>query len=549
MFKGQLAKLDLTLLPFMSWMQQLNIGLIKSDIIAGIVAGVLIVPQAVALATIAGMPPEYGLYTAIVPVIIAALFGSSLQGLSGPNTALVIMIAGAIAPFAVAGSAEYIVFAITLSFLVGIFQLAFALFGLGGIFNYFSQTVMVALITAVGLLIILYQVDNFVGINLPVSDKADVFAYLKLVNPYALLVGVATLMCGLLIRRYFSQWPHYIIAIVFGSCLAQMLDATLGNSTTNLIRLDAMSLSSLPLSVPDVSSSQFWSAAASLIPAAFFIAILGLTQSTVIARSIASKTGKKVSFNQEVLGQGLSNIVGSFFSCFPSCGSFNRSAANMDAGARTPLAALISAVVLAILVYSAGSLLAYMPVAVMAAILFLVGASLIKWHDIKLLVQDNSESRYVFMLILIATLSSGLQNGVLLGAFLSMVAYWRSNAKPEFVLLDDDQAKPYLPAKTSSKAIVLQVSGSLLLSSVSDLETVFDDLAKRYGREQLVVIAADKMRNIDRDGLDMLDDEAHKRQMAGGSLQLWFDSPKVHVEFPDDVLFSHIRAGNIFYRK
>ena len=549
-----LARLNLSFMPFMAWFKVLNPQIIKTDIVAGIVAGILIVPQAVALATIAGMPPEYGLYTSIVPVVIAAFFGSSWQALSGPNTALVIMISMAIAPYASIGTADYIMYAVTLTFMVGAFQLAFAVFGLGGIFNYFSQTVMVALVTGVGLLIILQQVGNFMGILMNVAEDVDFTVHQMihnayLANPFAVIVGSATLACGILVKKYFSKWPHHIVAIVFGTALAWVLDTIYGAAYTKIDKLGWMSLELLPLSAPDFSPTNFAEAAEGLIPASFLIATMGLIQSTVIARSMASKTGQHVSFNQEVAGQGLSNIVGSFFSCFPSCGSFNRSAANLEAGAHTPLAALVSAVVLAILVFTAGPLLAYMPISVMAAVLFMVGANLIKWQDIKLLLQMHGESRYIFILTLATTLYGGLQNGVFLGAFLSIAAYLRRVSVPEIEVLFDEYAEPYLPqGKGHDEAVVLKLSGSLFFGSVNALERTFSDLAVQQGREQTIVIAADYLHNIDRSGLDALDEEANKRHKAGGELQIWFSSPKMHAEFADHLLFSHVQSQDVFYR-
>lgn len=565
MLNGLLVKLNLSLTPFMAWVRILNPDIIKTDIVAGIVAGVLIVPQAVALATIAGLPPEHGLYTSIIPVVIAAFFGSSWQALSGPNTALVIMISMAIAPYASIGTADYIMYAVTLSFMVGAFQLAFAVFGLGGIFNYFSQTVMVALVTGVGLLIILQQVGNFMGILMNVVEDVDFTVYqmahnVYLANPFAVLVGVATVACGMLVKKYRSSWPHHIVAIVFGTLFAYVLDVIFGAGNTNIDKLGRMSLELLPLSAPDFSPSNFAEAAEGLIPASFLIATMGLIQSTVIARSTASKTGQHVSFNQEVAGQGLSNIVGSFFSCFPSCGSFNRSAANLEAGARTPLAALVSAVVLVVLIFSAGELLAYMPISVMAAVLFMVGANLIKWNEIKLLLQMHGESRYIFILTLATTLYGGLQNGVFLGAFLSIVAYLRRVSVPEIEVLFGEYAAPYLPQKGQSKqaseageVTVLKVSGSLFFGSVNALEVTFSDLVKQgdagQGRANTLIIAADYMHNIDRSGLDALDEEAKKRQQAGGKLQIWFSSPKIHAEFARHLLFAHIDANDIFYHQ
>lgn len=554
-----LARLDLTLFPFLAWMRVLTPDIIRTDIVAGIVAGLLIVPQAVALATIAGIPPEYGLYTAIVPVVIAAFWGASWQALSGPNTALVIMISMAIAPYASIGTADYIMYAVTLSFMVGAWQMAFALLGLGVIFNYFSQTVLVALVTAVGMLIILQQVGNFMGFLMNIPQDIDftiyqVFHNLYLLNPYALLVGVVTLITGIMVKRQRPSWPHHIVAMAVGTLLVLALDISLGAALVNVDKLGRMTLELLPLSAPDFSPSNFSEAAEGLFPASFLIAIMGLIQSTVIARSMAIKSGQRLSFNQEVAGQGLANMIGSFFSCFPSCGSFNRSAANFEAGAKTPLAALVSAITLVLLVFFAAPVIAYLPVPVMAAVLFLVGANLIKFKDIKVLLLMHGESRYIFLLTLGTTLYGGLQNGVFLGAFLSIAAYLRRVSVPEIEVLFDQYADQYCPQpllgafeKTSDDVTVLRVSGSLFFGSVSALEVEFTNLAAQHGREQPLIIAADNLQNIDHSGLAVLDEEAKKRQKQGGDLHLWLRSPRVHKEFRKGLYLSFVKPQHIYY--
>jgi len=544
------SKLCCRLLPFFEWLPLLNQKVIKADIVAGIIAGVLILPQSIALATIAGMPPEYGLYTSMFPVIIASLFGSSWHALSGPNTALVVMIAMAVGPYASIGTPDYIIYTLTLSFMVGCIQLTLALLRLGAIFNYFSHTAMVSLVTSVGVSIIVQQMGNFMGITMNMPEDIEDTLYqlwhsLYLANPYALLVGAVTLLSGVLCKRY-SRWPHLIVAVVVGMLSAVLLNFLFGSATTGIDRLGVLDLKLLPLSAPDFSPQNFAEAAEGLIPAAFLIATMGLIQSAVIARAMSVHSGQHLNMNQEIAGQGLSNIAGSFLSCFPSCGSFNRSASNLESGAVTPLAGVISAFALAALVLLAAPVIAELPIPVMASVLFLVGWGLIKLPDIKKLLSLRGESRMVFLLVLGTALYGGLQNGVFWGAFLSIILYLKSVSTPEIALLFEEEAKQYLPEGVD-KATGLHISGSLFFGSVQTLEQAFTDFASQDQHQSVLVIDGVFIQDIDKSAADAMIQEVKKRRAAGGDFFLWCRRNKLDVVMQQTGLLAALGADHIFY--
>ena len=497
------------LFPFLLWLPMLDRKTIKVDIVAGIVAGVLILPQAIALATLAGMPPEYGFYTAIFPVIIASLYGSSWHALSGPNTAMCIMMGSALAMYASESTPDYIMYAITLSFMVGVLQMAFGFLKLGIIFNYFSHSIMIAIVTGVGIIIIIQQVGNFMGLTMnvpePIEDTVvQIFYNFPRSNWYAVFVGTVTVISGLIVKRWFKKWPYLIICVIVGMIAAKVLELIFGSATVNLDKLGTMALSPLPLSAPDFSPENFAEAAEGLYTAAFVLAFLGLMQSCVIARAMAIKSGQNVNMNQEVIGQGLSNIGGSFLSCFPSCGSFNRSASNLETGAITPLAGLISAFALGLLILFASPIIAEMPVTVMAGVLFLVGAGLIKIQDIKKVLQIRGDARIMFLLCLGTTVYGGLDKGVFLGIFLSVVAYLRSTSKPELNLFFDEEAEQYVPKNLKGTATVMQISGSIFFGSVHVVEKVLTDLSKLDNRQSHLVIDGEYLYHLDMAGAEIL---------------------------------------------
>ena len=516
------------LFPFMAWWPLLDRATVRNDVMAGITAGVLILPQAIALATLAGLPPEYGLYTAIFPVIITALYGSSWHSLSGPNTALAVLTAMTIAPFANIGSPDYVQYAITLTFMAGIIQLMFGVLRLGVVFNYFSHTVMVALVTGVGIIIVIQQVGNFMGVVMNLNETLDqvvyqIFLAIPRANIYAVTIGVITVASGLIIKRFRPKWPHYIMAVGIGMLAAWIIGMLVGSATAHIDMLGYMKFSAVPFSAPDFSPENFGPFASFAYPAAIGMAVLGLMQSSVIARSMAAKSGQQgLDMNQEVVGQGLSNITGSFLSCFTSCGSFNRSAANIEAGAKTPLAGLISAFALALLVFIAAPVIAYLPVAVMAGVLFLVGAALVKIKDIRHLLAIKDGGRIVFILVLFATLGSGVDDGVYLGIFLSVVGYLRSISKPSLELLFEQERSYYLSAgMTSDNTTAIAISGSLFFGSGNNIERAFMNVAKDDKRQANLILVAEYATGIDVSSAELIVQEARRRQANGYRMSLW----------------------------
>ena len=525
-------------LPFLSWLPLLDRNTTRNDIVAGITAGVLILPQAIALATLAGMPPEYGLYTAIFPVIIVALFGSSWQSLSGPNTALVVLTAMTVAPFANIGSPEYVQYAITLTFMAGVLQLFIGVLRLGVVFNYFSHTVMVALVTGVGIIIVVQQLGNFMGVvmntNEDLYDTLQQFWIGTLrANPYAVIVGAATVIAGLGIRRFRPKWPHYILAVIIGMLVTQIINLLVGSAQAHIDMLGYMHLSALPLSSPDFQPETFAEFANFAYPAAIGMAVRGLMQSAVIARSLAAKSGQEgLNINQEVIGQGLSNIAGSFLSCFVSCASFNRSAANLEAGARTPLAGLISALALALLVFLAAPLIAWLPIPVMAGVLVLVGAALVKIPDIRHLLATKGGGRIVFITVLVTTLFSGVDDGVYLGIFLSIAGYLRGMSRPEVEVMFENEKKHFLlPDMALENTTAISIAGSLFFGSTQHLEKALANIAEEDHREKDLVILCNYMNGIDVSGAAILAQEALKRRSLGRRVALWVRAE--HLKDPD----------------
>lgn len=356
----------------------------KADSLAALTGAMIVLPQAVAFATIAGLPPEYGLYAAMVPAIVAALWGSSRHLVSGPTTAISIVVFSAISPLAEPGSPQFIGLVLTLTFLAGAIQLTMGLARLGMLVNFISHTVIIGFTAGAALLIASSQIKHFFGLAMPRGAPfhevlLQFGTHVADIRPWVATVGAVTLIAGVFAKRHLPKLPYMIVAMAVGGVVAALLNAQFGVEATGIQTVGALAAALPPLSLPDFS---FTAIQQTLFPA-FIIAVLALTEAVAIARSVAVKSDQRIDSNQEFIGQGLSNIAGSFFSGYASSGSFNRSGVNYAAGAQTPIAAALSAVFLLAIVLLVAPLAAYLPVPAMAAILFIVAWGLIDFHHIR----------------------------------------------------------------------------------------------------------------------------------------------------------------------
>ncbi len=414
------------LFPFVTWIQKVDRPIIKRDILAGLVGAIIVFPQGIAFATIAGLPPQYGLYAAIVPAIIAALWGSSWHLVSGPTTAISLVIFASLAPLAAPGSDEYIALAITLAALVGLFQFLLGAFRFGTLVRLISPTVVVGFTAGAGFLIATSQLKNALGLPVPAGSSFYetwhyVFAHLSEINLYIVAIVISTLAVGIAVRRYLPKVPYMIPAILVGSIIGFELNEQLGAAVTGISTIGALPISLPPLSLPTINIEIIREL--SLI--ALAITLLGLTEAVAISRAIATRSKQVIDGNQEFIGQGLSNIVGSFFSAYPSSGSFNRSGLNYEAGAKTPLASVFAALFLMVLILVLSPLAAYMPYAVMAAILFLVAYGIVDTQHISYIVRNDKQESVLLIITFLSTLFIQLEEAILIGVLLSLAFFLR----------------------------------------------------------------------------------------------------------------------------
>ncbi|MFA6903109.1 MAG: SulP family inorganic anion transporter [Gallionellaceae bacterium] len=538
--------------PFLRWWPMVSRDTHKADIIAAITGAMIVLPQGVAFATIAGMPPEYGLYAAMVPAIIAAMFGSSWHLVSGPTTAISIAVFAAMSPLAEPGSPQFISMVLTLTFLTGLFQLILGLARMGVLVNFISHTVVMGFTAGAALLIAASQVKNFFGIDIVrgahfhVVIEQFVLQFTD-INLYVTLVAVTTLAAGILAKMFTPRLPYMIVAMVIGSLLAYVLNTMEGFDTTHIRTVGALPSGLPPLSLPDFSYGTIHK----VIFPALIVTMLALTEAVSISRAIAVKSEQRIDGNQEFVGQGLANIAGSFFSGYASCGSFNRSGVNYAAGARTPLATVYASVFLVLILLLVGPLASYLPTAAMAGILFLVAWGLIDFHHIAEISKTNRSEAVVLWVTLLGTLID-LEAGIFFGILLSLVIYLNRVSKPNIV--------PVVPAKEEGayhfvsafdhdecpQMRIMRINGSIFFAAVDHVQTALLQIDEMNPQRKTVMIVASGMNFVDAAGAEMLAQEARRRRKLGGGLYFYRCKDRIYQFLKKSNKIDDIGVGGFF---
>ena len=502
-----------------------NRDTLRADGMAALAGAIIVLPQGVAFATLAGMPPQYGLYAAMVPAIVAALFGSSWHLVSGPTNVISIFLFASLSVLAEPSSSEYVKLALTIAFLVGVMQLAMGLARMGALVNFISHTVVISFTAGAACLIFAAQLKNFFGMDIPRGlsflDTVGTFIakFLDL-NLYVTSVGAVTLIAGLASRKWKPKFPYMITAMLAGSLFAFALNLIFGAARTGITMVGDLPGSLPQLSHPDLSPDTL----KKTLPVAFAVMILALTEAVSIARAIAAKTGQRIDGNQEFIGQGLSNIAGAFFSGYASSGSFNRSGANFEAGARTPLAAVGSALILIFLLLVVAPLSNHLPLAVMGAILFLVAYGLIDIPQMRAVVRTSRRETVVMLVTFLSALLVHLEFAIYAGVLLSLILYLMQTARPRILdVKPDPQPGSYhftadtgLPDCPQLK--MLRINGEAFFGAVDHIQTHMEQVDEQTPTQKHLLIVASGINFVDIAGAETLTHEAHRRRRMGGDL-------------------------------
>jgi len=546
------AKVIHRFLPFLEWLPKTTKATLTSDLIAGITGTIISIPQSVAFAMIAGLPPVYGFYASMIAPPIAALFGSSNQMISGPTTAISIMSFAAIKHFADPSTQlnEFIMYSILIAFMVGVIQLIMGIAKMGKLVNFVSHSVVIGFTAGAGILIAFKQLKHVFGIHVPqgtplIGIVRYISAHISEANWYVFAVAMGTLVSAILIRMVLPKF-YMLLAMIIGSLIAVFIGAEAhGIETVGEIRKALP-----PFEVPNIT----WENLRKLAPSALAISILGLVEAVAIARAIALRTRQTIDSNQEFIGQGLANLVVSFFNGYVGSGSFTRSGVNQQAGAKSPLAAVFAATFLVIVLVFFKSYAAYLPKPAMGGIILLVGYNLIDFHHIKQVIRSSKRELIVLAVTALGTMFiPRLEFAILLGVLTSFFFYLERTSSPNIAtmavspsgnfknIIRDDSLQECPQLK------VIRIDGSIYYGSVEAVSEFFAELNKTDYKHVLII--ARGINFIDLAAAEWLSYEAEKWKEKGGGL--YFANLKLVAQ---DVLrkggfYDKIGAENFFVDK
>jgi SulP family sulfate permease len=510
-------------LPFLAWKGELrDKAVLKADLMAGFVGAFIVLPQGIAFAMIAGLPPAFGLYTAIVSASVAAIFGSSYHMVSGPNTPLSIMVFAVVGKMASVGSIDYIDAVLLLTFLTGAFQFAMGIWNMGKYVTFVSHTVIVGFTSGAAVLIITNQLGNALGIKIPSSSSfletiTTILTHLSMVKLPVLAVSVYTLVTAVVVRRVLPKLPFLIVGLVFGSTLALLINGP---------NLGIPYVAKIPQALPTLSLPGFTLGNVhGLLSSAFAVAVLGLIQSVAIAKSLSAQSGQPINNNQEFFGQGLSNIVGSFFSCYPSSGSFTRSGLNYQAGAKTPMSVIFAALILFTIMLLFSPLAQYLPLPAVSGLILLIGWGLFDGKEIREIRHASKQDNIIFWATFFTTLFAELQFAIYVGVLLSLFFYLIKTSKPNVAVMVPDGStarhefvnfirKPVVPQCPQIK--IIRIDGNLYFGAIDYVSSIVREMGK--GPEKHLLILANGINFVDLDGAEWLAREAAFWRKKGGGL-------------------------------
>jgi SulP family sulfate permease len=626
------------LFPFLRWLP-LQRQSVRADVIAGATVAMVLIPQSMAYAQLAGMPAYYGLYAAFLPVIIGAMWGSSHQLATGPVAMVSLLTGSALAQFAAPGTEQFIALAILLALMVGVMELAMGLFRLGAIVNFLSHPVIVGFTNAAAIIIALSQFNKLLGVHSARSDRflADVWDVVLRVGDThwpTLAMGLLALAVMILVRRYRPLWPGVLIAVTLTTALSWAIDfernTTAGaaefhdlqvrnvidsmtalaersvelrheaaeksadiesltessgidhprlimlNADLEFLRLELRAIEAerrvrfaelrrlrftgvndpagvagfqlagtipagtptdgrrwiiasisngrvmltgggevvgtIPAGIPEPALPQLkWDTLLKLLPTALIIAMVGFMEAISIAKSMATRTKQRINPNQELVGQGLANIVGSFFQTFPVSGSFSRSAVNLATGAATGLSSVVAGAIVLVTLLLFTPLLYHLPQAALAAIIMLAVANLVNFRALKHAWQAHRHDGIAAVVTFVATLSFAphLDNGILVGAALAVILYLYRTMRPRVAVLGRHADGTLRDARifnlpTSDKLIAIRFDGSLFFANVPYFEDVILEQAAQHPQARYILVVGDAINELDASGEEMI---------------------------------------------
>lgn len=498
------------ILPILEWLPNYNTSLFKGDLVAGITVGIVLIPQGIAYALIAGLPPIYGLYCALVPQIMYAIFGSSRQVAIGPVAMDSLIVATGVSTLALAGSESYIAIAILLALMVGVIQLIMGVFSLGFIVNFLSKPVITGFTSAVALIIGVNQFRNLFGVDFIQSDQIqyiieDICLQIGNLNYQTTVIGIISVLVIIIFRKINKKIPNALIVVVIGILIMKYF----GKSFE-----DVSIIKDIPAGLPVFALPEFHlDQIRELLPIALTLVMVGYLETISIGKSLEAKQDKyRIRPNQELIALGLSNIFGSFFKAYPTTSSFSRSAINQESGAKTGMSALISVVMVVLTLLFLTPLFYHLPKTVLAAIIIVAVFGLINYKEAAFLWKANNLDFWLMLSTFLATLLLGVEFGIIVGVGLSLIILIFRTSRPYTTELGKVPDSNFYRNKDRFEDVILEkdilvfrFDAQIFYANASYFRDNLDEMAAKKGKGlKLIVLDAESINRIDSTGVEML---------------------------------------------
>ncbi len=526
------------LIPILEWLPNYNTSRFRGDFIAGITVAIILIPQGIAYALIAGLPPIYGLYCALVPQVIYAIFGSSRQVAIGPVAMDSLIVATGVSTLALTGSDSYIAIAILLAFVVGAIQFLLGVFRLGFVVNFLSKPVITGFASAVALTIGINQFRNLLGVDFIQSDQiqdvlVDIRDNIIDFNSHTAIIGLISIIAIIALRRINKKIPNALIVVILGILVMRYFGQNLND--VDIVKDIPSGLPSF--SFPELDIDQI----RELLPIAFTLVMVGYLETISIGKSLEAKQDEyKIRPNQELIALGLSNMVGSWFKAYPSTSSFSRSAINQESGGTTGMSSLVSVAIILLTLLFLTPLFYHLPKTVLAAIIIVAVFGLINIKEAIFLWKANNLDFWMLLITFAATLVLGIEYGIIIGVGMSLVILIFRTSRPYTVELgkvpNSDfyrNKERFSDVEIDPEVLVFRFDAQLFYANSDYFRDELDVLAEQKGDQlKLIVLDSESINRIDSTGVEMLKERIRFYKKRG--ILFYFAGVKGPVR---DVLF------------
>ncbi len=499
-------------IPVLSWLPKYKSSDFKFDVGAGLTVGVMLIPQGIAYAMIAGLPPIYGLYTALVPTILYTFFGTSGKLAVGPVALDSIIMASGLAAISVAGSENYIALAVLLAFMVGVVQLLFGLFKLGFVVNFLSKPIISGFTSAAGIIIGLKQLKHLLGIDVPRTEYthellAEIGNNISNINVLTIAIGAGGILVLILLKRYLEKVPGPLMVVVIGILLVWLFRMDLSG---------VLIVGEVPAGLPTPEWPKWnLSMMEELFPLAITLALIGFTEAVSMAKVFNDKNGlQQLKPNQELVALGLGNMVGAIFKSYPSTGGMSRTAVNAEGGAKTSMAGLIAGLVVLVTLLFLTPLFYYLPKAILGSIIMVAVFRLIDLKYPLKLWKYKKDDFAMLMVTFLVTLSVGIKEGVIIGVVLSLIFLIFRSAKPHIAECEQVTGTDYFKNVNRfdntikrNHILVFRFDGQLYFANADYFREKLNSMKEQKGEGlKMIVMNAEAINHIDSTAIQMLED-------------------------------------------